>query len=246
MSEQEDKKPTNAIAPTAPSSMEQVRLVEHDELHKIVEYLENNGKALLVVTAVVLVAVAGFVFFKKHRETARAEASAMLFKVNSVQDLDNMVSRYGSTPVAPLALLKLGKAHFDAGSYELAGGKYDEFKQKYPQHPFAPAATLGKLHCQEALGQTEQALAGFTAFVTDHPLHFLTAQAVFGKGRCLESLGRAKEAKILYEDFLAKDRKGPWVMRAEEQLAILKRKIGDKPEEIPSAEPSAQVPAPGR
>ena len=248
MSEQRGRNETKPVAPEAPAptSVEQVRVAatEHDELHKLMAYFETHGKALLIVTAAVILGFLGFEYFKRQRESAREEAASMLFTVNSVQDLDNMVLRYGATPVAPLALLKLAKAHFDAGNFDMASGKYDEFLQKHPQHPFAPAAVLGKLHCQEALGQIDQALAGFSAFIAEHPKHFLTAQAIFGKGRCLTVLGRAQEAKILYEDLLAQDRQGPWAMRAEEQIAILKRKLGEKPEEKPVLDASAKVDRP--
>ena len=247
MNEQEDK--DQATAPTPPAVADKVRVAgEHDELRKIIEYFETNGTSLLIATAVVAVLVLGVVFFRRHKEATRAEAAAMLFKVQSVQDLDNMVSKYDSTPAAQLALLKLSKAHFDAGSYEIAGRKYDEFTQKYPKHAFAPVATLGKLYCLEALGKTEEALAGFSAFLTEHPKHFMAAQALFGKGRCLEALGRTKEAKTLYEDLLAQDRKGPWAMRAEEQISSLKRKLGErsdnKAEEKSTANESTNAVAP--
>jgi TolA-binding protein len=235
MSEQEGKGP----------SEEQVRVAstEHDELRMIRQHFDTHGKSLLIVIAVVIVAALGFSFFKGRKEAASAEAAAMLSKTKGVPDLDNLVSHYPSAPVVPLALLKLAKAHFDAGSYDLAISKYDEFSQKHPQHPFVLAAALGKLHCQEAQGLTEQALAGFAAFVTDHPKHFLVTEAVFGKGRCLEALGRTQEAKVLYEDLLAQDREGPWASRAEEQIAILRRKLGENPQEVPEAKLIVNQPA---
>lgn len=243
MSEQEGKNQATTPTPPAPAAADQVRVAsEHHELQKVIEYLETNGKTLMIVTAVAAVTVFGVLFFKKHRETSRAEAAAMLFKVESVQDLDNMVSRYGSTPVGPIALMKLAKAHFEAGNYEMAGRKYDEFKQKYPKHQFAAVAILGKLHCIEALGRTEEALAGYSSFLAENPKSFVAAEAMFGKGRCLEALNRAKEAKTLFEDYLAQDRQGAWSMRAEEQLAILKRKLGEKSQEKPSPTSASSTP----
>jgi predicted negative regulator of RcsB-dependent stress response len=228
MSEQDTKQPTVTTTKPAAAPLAQPRAVEPelDELQKLLAFFEENGTSLLIAVGIAVVAVLGVTLYRRHVEKTQAEASAMLYSVKSIQDLDNLVSRYSSTSIAPLASLKLAKSYFDSGNYEMALSKYDEFRQKYPEHPFALVAEVGKMHCAESMGQTEQALTQFSAFLSQHPKHFLAAEALFGKGRCLETLGRYAEAKTLYEDFIAADPKGQWAMRAEEQLAGVKRKLG--------------------
>jgi tetratricopeptide (TPR) repeat protein len=241
MSDQEQK--TQAPAATQPIPATATGPVEHAELEKFKNFIDKQGTQLLVVLAVVAVAVLAVLWYRRHQETRRAEASAMLFTVNSVQDLDNLISRYDGAPAVPLAMLKQAKSYYDTGSYEMAIKRYDELKQKHPQHPLALAADVGRIHCTEAMGQTEQALDGFVKIIETNPKHFLTPQAIFGRARCLETLNRLQEAKVVYEDFIAANPEGPWVPRAEEQLTGVKRKLGLPTEKAP-VRPQAKEAAP--
>jgi tetratricopeptide (TPR) repeat protein len=238
MSDQEQKKNDETVSPS-PQAPRMAETEGHHELQHLMDFAQKHGTTLSVAIVVAAGIMLSVSLYRRHLETVRAEAESLLFKVESVQDLDNLVSRSGTTPIAPLALLKLAKAYYDAGSYELAVKKYEEFKAKYPEHPLTLAGDMGKLHCAEAMGQTEQALTGYTAFAAAHPKSFLAAEAFFGKGRCLETLGRLPEAKTVYEDLIASDPQGPWVMRAEEQLANVKRKLGEPVEKKTAATPAA-------
>jgi predicted negative regulator of RcsB-dependent stress response len=222
-----DKNGKSAVPQPQPEPA-QPRLAEGaapPELHKALDFFERHGTALLVVSGIALAVVLGVTLFRRYAATTRQQASSLLHSVTSVQDLDNLVSRYGSTPAAPLAELKLAKTYFDAGNYEAAASRYDEFSKNHPDHPMALVAVLGRIHCTEAMGQTDQALAAFSSFLEQHPKHFLSAQALFGKGRCLETLGKTADARTLYEDALAAEPDGPWAPRLEEQIASVKRRM---------------------
>lgn len=232
MSDQEQKAQTPAT--TQPGPAPAAAPVQHEELEKFRNFIDQQGTPMLVALAVIAVVVLGSMWYRKHQETKRAEAAAMLFTVNSVQDLDNLISRYEGAPAVPLAMLKQAKSYYDTGNYEMAVKRYDELKQKYPTHPLAQAADVGKLHCTEALGQSEQALDGYVKFIEANPKHFLTPQAVFGRARCLIALKRLPEAKVVYEDFIAANPEGSWVRMAEEQLLGLKRKLGLPTEKTPA------------
>lgn len=201
----------------------EVRPIE--DLEDASDFLKRHGMSVIVGVAAGLILVLGVVFFRARAADARRDAMMMLTNANTFDDLERVVSDRGSTPAAPLALLKLGQAHYAAGNYALAMEKYDTFRVMFAKHEMAPAAELGRLHAMEALGRTSEALAGFQAFAARQPDYFLAPQATFGAGRCLEQLGRPTEARVVYEQFIAAYPASPWVRRADEMLEQVNRRI---------------------
>ena len=212
------------------------RNISGDEIGEVKAILRENVKPIVAVACIL---IAGFaVLVVRHvRASAGIRSSEMLSSARSVQDLEMVIARHPSTLAAPLALLRLAKAHFDSGNYEVALNKYDEFKLKFPEHQMADAADLGKIHCMEARGQLAEALTAFTTFVRGHPDHFLRPQALFGQARCLQQLGRLREARTLYEDFIAKNPGSVWLSRAEESLRTVTRKLARNLTSVPDAGP---------
>jgi len=201
----------------------QPRPAQSDELHLLKNLIREYGPSVGVAVAVVLVAAIGIGIYRSQTRSSREQAAMMLANARSAQELETVAAQHASTPTAPLALLKLARAYFEGGNYDLALAKYDEFKRQHATHPLALAADVGRLHCQEAKGLTQEAMQGFAAFVKEHPKHFLAPQAIFGQARCLEALGKPDEAKAIYEDFIAANPKSGWVPRAEELLEQVKR-----------------------
>lgn len=179
-----------------------------------------------IATVVLIIAAVGIAAYRYYgvAERQKQEATEKLFSARSTQELDLLLSDNASSHVAPLALLKMAKLQFNAGNYDMAMSKYDEFKKKYSQHDLADAAEMGKLHCMEARNQTQEALAGFIAFTKAKPNNFLYAEAVIAQGRCLEQLGQKKEAITVYEDFIAAHPKSAWTSKVEDLMKALKNK----------------------
>lgn len=236
---------TDNVEQTQPEQpVAEPRLAETDELHELKSLLREYGPSIGIALAVVLVVGIGIGVYRSNRRSSTEQAAMMLGNARSAQDLENVVAQHASTPMAPLALLKLARAYFDGGNYDGAMAKYDELKQKHATHPLAVAADLGRIHCQEAKGQTREALQGFVAFVREHPDHFLTPQAVFGQGRCLEALGQLAEAKAVYEDFIAAHPKSGWTPRADELLEQVKRSMSRPAGAVGAVSPAGETGVP--
>jgi tetratricopeptide (TPR) repeat protein len=199
----------------------QVEAGAHHELARVKAILRTHGLRTAIWIALALLIVVGGRVYRGHKAQAKVNASAMLMSARTVQDLEALVEQYASTPSAPLAMLKLAKAYYDFGNYDLAFNRYVDFLERYPEHEMRGIAELGKLHGLEARGQTREALDGFERFVAANPGHFLEAQAVFGKARCLEQAGRKEEARVVYEDFIAARPDSGWATRAEEMLKTM-------------------------
>ena len=152
---------------------------------------------IVVAACAGLAAAGGIRLYNWHVRAARARASEVFYSARSVADLETVVGRYGSSPVAPLALLKLAKWHYNAGNYEIALQKYSEFKRKYPRHPLVEIAEAGRAHSLEAAGFVSEAQSAFAAFASNHADHALAPGAILGQIRCLASLGQHEEARML-------------------------------------------------
>jgi len=122
-------------------------------------------------------------------------------------------------------VLRLAKAYFDAGNYDLALSRYTDFEKDFPRHAMLEVAKVGRFHCMEGRGQLQEALALYDTFLRATPAHFLAPQAMFGKARCLEQLGRADEARAVYEDFIVAQPDSPWVFRAQDLLDSMDRRL---------------------
>jgi thioredoxin-like negative regulator of GroEL len=195
----------------------------HEDVQRLKDFWETSARPLIMVAAILVLAFAAVMLFR-HRMAVRKETASQLFgRARTLQDLDDLVSKYGSTPTGPAALLGLAKANYNAGNMDVALNKYIEFETRYPGHEMLSVATLGKAHCVEAKGDSATALSEFSAFVDSHPGHFLTPQAVLGKARCLDALGRRDEARVVYEDFAAADPESDWAAIAQNALEKMEK-----------------------
>lgn len=198
---------------------------EIEELQRLKALWDTHGRWVLIGVCAILLAITGTRLIR-HRSRARAAAaSRQLSAARSPEDLDKILSSYSRTAAAPLALIRLAKAYYNAGDYDVAQNKYIEFTAKFGEHEMVEVAQLGRVHCMEAKGEAAAALAAFAAFAADRPDHYLTPQATLGRARCLEQLGRFDEARVVYEDFVAAGDESRWAAVAEESLKELNKRI---------------------
>ncbi len=224
--QQEQKQPGAPQAPAHGQEIEQLRV-----------FMREYGQSLLIGLGLAVAVFLGLVAYRNYRESAGVRASQMLFAARTPEQLQQIVGQYGSTPVAPVALLALAEQYFDAGQYDLSQYTYQQFVQKYPKHPMVPASEIGKAQCLEAAGQLDQALETFDAFRRSHTNHFLGSVADLGRARCLTQMGRLDEARVAYEDFIAAHPKSGWDTVAETALLFVDKEIRARKKGL--VEPSA-------
>ena len=195
-----------------------VKKSDPQELKNLKSFMQTYGVPVAIVVCIFVAACLALAYYYSKQEEASQESSKKLFDAKSPQDLSAIIEQHSSTPAAPFALLRLAKASFDSGNYDMAMNKYNDFKMKYPKHELTEWAELGIIHCTEARGQFEEAAAAFAGFIAKNPKHYLMPEAIFGQARCLEQLGRYKEARALYEDFLTAHPESGWIPRVKELL----------------------------
>lgn len=210
------KKGGEAPAP-APSEAEQIRVL-----------FREYGQPILIGLGLAAAFLLGFTAYKSYRQNSALKAAQLLARAGSLEQLQQVVSQYPSTPSAPLALLTVASRQFENGQYELAQYTYSQFEQKYPKHPMKESAALNRAQCLEAIGDLERAKEAYAAFADAHPDHYLTPPARLGVARVLTQMQKLDEARTAYEDFLAAYPESGWTAAAEnalEQVNRMKRAV---------------------
>lgn len=201
---------------------------EQTEIQKLMEIIRGRGQSVLIGLGLAVAVFLGFGAYRNYRHSMDLRASQMLMGARDTAQLQQVISQYGSTAVAPVAMLSLAAQYFEAGQYDQAQFTYAQFAQKYPGHPMAKAADLGKAQCLEASGQVEEARDAFDAFAQANPGHFLAALALLGKARCLTQMRHYADAKAVYEDFIAAHPEGGWTPLAETGLLFVEKEMRAK------------------
>jgi len=207
--------------PAGKTAKEQI--LEQHEVPEVLDFLKENGVAIVVGAAIAVGAFVGYSVWKNNKETQQTTASTMLANSQTIPQFQEIINNYGNTLAAPMATLSLAAAYYDQGQYDLARHTFIQFQTTYADHDMLPVADLGVAQSFEAAGSFADAIAGYDSFLTRYPNHYLAPSAVFGKARILESQGRFDESRAVYEDFIAANPESRWTGRAETGLEFVKK-----------------------
>jgi predicted negative regulator of RcsB-dependent stress response len=188
----------------------------------------------VVALIVVATLITGWRAWQGHREqqanTALYEATKLLYtrsanRPKAVEQLQKLVSDYGSTDAAALAYWHLGHLYFEGEDYPAALKAYRQSQQrlsKTAQPLLVALVTLDIAYAQEASGVCDpDAIASFE-FVLQLPAHWLRGEAYLGIGRCHEHTGASQKAVAIYERALSdKDISADTRQTISERLAFL-------------------------
>ena len=184
-----------------------------EEMLPLYDWWKANGSQFLITLAAAAVLVGGVFAFKQYRTAKIVGANQEMMKATSLDELEAVVAKYGTTKAGNAVRLRLAKAYYDAAKYEEALGAYDACLSKGAPVGFADIATLGRAHALEGLNRLDDALAAYQAFEKANDGHFLQAQATLGIARILTLQGKKDEAKKLLENLKAKKADAPgWEM----------------------------------
>ncbi|MBU0678373.1 MAG: tetratricopeptide repeat protein [Verrucomicrobia bacterium] len=200
----------------------------HDDLQQALNLLKEYAQPIAISVGAALVVFLGVTGYRQIKSSKQERAARLLSAATSVEQLQEIVQDYATTPSAPIAKLNAAARLFHSGQFELARLEYSQFLRDYPDHMMKPAADLGMAYCQEASGETEEALAEFDHFTEANPDHFLTPLAVISSARCLEELGRLEQAQAVYKDFIEKNPETAWAPQVQNSLMYVEKEIRAK------------------
>ncbi|MCS6770936.1 MAG: tetratricopeptide repeat protein [Kiritimatiellae bacterium] len=210
-------------ASTAPSLKD--RLLEIREVPEAIDFLRENGVAILIGAGAAAALFLGWSLYRNFQAQKHAEAAQLLFSAQSVEQIQEVATRYSSAPVAPLAKLVLAGQAYDQGDYEYAHTLFTQFVQEHPNHDMRDQAAFAAITCLEAAGRFEEAREAYAAFSAERPGHYLSPAAEFARARCLEQMGRLEEARDEYRRFIESAPDDRWRARAESAIAFVEKEI---------------------
>ncbi|MDA3926720.1 MAG: tetratricopeptide repeat protein [Kiritimatiellae bacterium] len=184
-----------------------------EELLPLYDWWKAKGPQFLSTVGTVLLIAIGVVAFIHYRNGKLAEANIELTQANSMDELEEVVAKYGSTKPGNAARMRLAKAYYDASKYEEALETYDDCVNKGIPTGFEDLVTIGRAHTLEALEKNDEALTIFKSFSENNKESFLYPQAKMGFARVLTLQGKKEEAKNLLEELKAEKTDDPvWEM----------------------------------
>ena len=161
----------------------------NEELEQLLQELKSTLPWFLAAGII----VAGYYGVRKYVTDRRAAASEIVSSAYTTDELEDAVSKFGSSKSGGLLRLRLAKSYFDAGSYESALDIYSSLEGKAPDG-FADVPAVGKAQCLEGLGKFTEAAAAYDAFVAANEKSYLALTAKLGSARCVAQNGDREKA----------------------------------------------------
>ena len=174
-----------------------------EELLPLYDWWKSKGPRFLSTVGTVTLIAVGAVAFVHYRKGKLSEANIELAQANSVDELEEVVAKFGSLKPGNTARIRLAKAYYDASRYEEALEVYTTCEQKGAPKGFEDLVTLGRAHALEARGKNDEALEIFKNFSENKKESFLYPQAKMGMVRVLTLQGKKDEAKDLLDELKA-------------------------------------------
>jgi predicted negative regulator of RcsB-dependent stress response len=195
-----------------------------EELLPLYDWWKANGSQFLITVAAAAVLLGGGFAFKQYRAAKTFGANQELLKAVSLDELEAVVAKYGTTKAGNATRLRLAKAYYDASKYDEALGTYEACIAKGAPVGFKEIAELGRAHALEALGRLDEALTAYQAFEKTQADHFLQPQAAMGIARVLTLQGKKDEAKKFLENLKAqKTGESAWEMAVANLEGVVNR-----------------------
>jgi predicted negative regulator of RcsB-dependent stress response len=170
---------------------------------------EKNKKQLLFGFVAVLVVGLGIAFWLVHQNESQTAANDALSKLTSrvsanapepsSDALLKVVAEYPSTPASQRAELLAAASLFDAGQYDQAQARFQNFLRDNGDSPFAPQASIGVAACLDAQNKTNDAVAAYQNVTEHYPMSEVIGQARLALGRLLAAQGKFRDAKNAFE-----------------------------------------------
>ncbi|MEI8206308.1 MAG: tetratricopeptide repeat protein [Kiritimatiellales bacterium] len=210
----------NETAPQHDDLQKKQELEKH-EVTEVVGFLKRYGKLIGTGVLAATLTVLASKGLASHKASRLVKAEQALMSAKTPQQLEEVVTQYGSTPSAPVALLDMAKTLFNIGDYAQARAQYERFLKKYSTNAMRPTAELGLIYCTEADGDFNGAAAQFADFAKKHSSSYLHPTAILSVARCMEQAGRKDDARVVLEDFLTQNAGTAWAGTAETALKQL-------------------------
>ena len=181
--------------------------------YKLWAWGDKNKKQLLWGLIALVVVGIGIAFWLAHQSEKQNDANDALSKLTSQGVVSGkaepapdamlkVATDYSDTAAGQRALLLGASALFDAGKYDEAQARFQQFIKDYSDSPFMSQAAYGMATCYDAEGKTNDAVSAYQSIVDRYQNQNVAPQAKLALARLLEGQGKFSEARNNLEDIL--------------------------------------------
>ncbi len=176
----------------------------------------DNWQYLALGLIVVILTIAGIVYYFNLQQTRQEEADTQLARAMldyqagnnqvAVMSLNQVVQEFGGDQVAEQATFMLGSINYEIRNYPEAISNFEAYLSYYPDNRFYRAASqAGIASCLEVQGQNRQAADKFAAACAEYPDGPLAAEYHMSAMRNFLDAGEIDQARAhlqtLQDDF---------------------------------------------
>jgi predicted negative regulator of RcsB-dependent stress response len=169
------------------------------------EWLERNGKALMIGAAAIVLVAIGLVYYTFAQNKAEKSASVDLARAtrtfesqdypNAISQLSAIVDNYGRSTSGKMARLYLANAFFQSKEYANALKNYKKFVSSFSGDDyFLAAAQGGVAACLEQEQKYDQAGEAYLDAVDSYE-SVLSPSFLLNAGRCFSRAGDTAKAR---------------------------------------------------
>ncbi|HZQ45884.1 MAG TPA: tetratricopeptide repeat protein [Verrucomicrobiae bacterium] len=228
------------------------------DFYRVVAWMHTNRTRLIWISAIVLIVGAGigiYTWNKSNRETQANEALSKVSPPSSAEESTNaaaaepylkVAADYPGTKAAARSLLIAGGILFDAGKFQEAQKRFEQFLGEYSDYPFADEALLGVDSAYEAEGNYAEAATRYRDFIDHHPTSSSLPQVKSALARVYLAENKPDLALQQYEDLERNRNNDSWTAEAgiqkEELLAKYPNLKKQAPAPIVSSAPLTVTP----
>jgi predicted negative regulator of RcsB-dependent stress response len=159
--------------------------------------------AALVIAILAMIGYAGYRFYANQQD---AKAAELLGGAKTVQEYQEVIARYPSTPAGASAYLLLAEKQRNEKKFAEANTTLQAFIDKNPEHEFAPTAQLMMAGNLEAMGKNDEALAIYQQVAAKYPNSYSAPLAMISEVPLLKAKNRIEDARRVCEEILTKYR----------------------------------------
>lgn len=225
------------------------------DFYRLVAWMHANRKRLIVISAVILIAGAGIGIFNWNKSNREAQANEALSNINPPTNAEGstnaaaaepylkVAADYKGTSGGARALLIAGGILFDAGKFQEAQKRFEQFLGEYPDYPLADQALLGVNASYEAEGNLTEAATRYKDFVERHPTASTLPQAKSALARVYLAENKPELALQQYDDLERTRNNDSWTAEAgiqKEELLAKHPNLRKQPT-IPAAASSPKI-----
>jgi len=216
-------------------------------LFKIWPWIEANKIRLAWGGGIVIVAVGAIWFYSAEQEQKQIDAGQALTQLvltdphnsppqQQADALLGVARKYQKTAAGERAFMQSAALLFEAGKYDAAQTRFQEFLSEYPSSFFAAQAALGVACSLDALGKADLAAAAYQNLISRYSDVMAQNLARYSLAQIDEHQNKLTDALNIYGDIVRAMPNSQ--LSSEAQMRSMELKMKQ-----PSASPAAAAPA---